>query len=149
MGSSTVILILKSLLPLLKEFVLKDKLLRELLLENKIATILSGCVLFLFILFMHVSEIATNSAHANAELKQENAYLSKGNDELRVRVERLEEELRNLRNPPAKEGPTEHHAEEASADPPPQPAKPVVKRKPKPKAPSLRSKIENRFKSFQ
>ena len=147
MGSSTVILILKSLLPLLKEFVLKDKLLRELLLENKIATILSGCVLFLFILFMHVSSIATESAHANAELKQENAYLKKDNEDLKVRVERLEQELRDLRRMPT--GPTEHYAEETPVEPTPQPARPVTKPKPKPKAQSLRSKIENRFKSFQ
>lgn len=145
MGSSTVILILKSLLPLLKEFILKDKLLRETLLENKIATMLAGCVLFLFILVMHVSGLVTDAALTNGELKHENAYLKLGNDDLKARVGKMEEELRDLRRPPVTQ--PEPPPEETPPEPNPQPVK--TKSKPKPKQQSLRETIQLRFKSFE
>lgn len=147
MGPSTVLLILKSLLPFLKEILLKDRLLRELLLENKVATILAGCVFFLFILVAHVSDIATASAQDNATLKTTNSHLLESNKDLKDRVARLEEELRNLRgSPPSLEGPSEHHV--------PEPTEPVekpqpVKKKKKPPQQSLRSQIELRFKTFE
>jgi len=145
-GSSTVLLVLKSLLPFLKEILLKDRLLRELLLENKVATILAGCVFFLFILVAHVSEIATESARANDGLKLTNSHLLESNQDLKDRVAKLEEELRELRlGPPSPEGPSEHHL--------PQPPEPVVQPKTAPKKKkqpqSLRSQIELRFKTFE
>lgn len=142
MGSSTVILILKSLLPFMKEILFKDRLLRELFLENKIATILAGCVLFLFVLVAHVSEVASAAAHENARLAQANEYLTSTNTELRDRISKLEDRLDA--KGPVGEGPTEHR-QPSKPTVKPQAVKPTKKRKDQ----SLKSYIERKFKALE
>lgn len=142
MGSSTVFLILKSLLPFLKEILLKDRLLRELLAENKIASILAGCVLFLFLLVAHATSTADNANRENDRLKMSNEHLLESNKELKVRVEKLEAEVQKLRDRPPEdaEGPSEHHIPTNT---------PTHKPKKKVKVQSLRTQIELRFKTFE
>lgn len=142
MGSSTVFLILKSLLPFLKEILLKDRLLRELLAENKIASILAGCVLFLFLLVAHATSTADNANRENDRLKMSNEHLVLSNKELKERVDKLEEEVRELRDrpPPPTQGPSEHH--QSTPTPNPKPKRKV-------KVQSLRTQIELRFKTYE
>ena len=142
MGSSTVFLILKSLLPFLKEILLKDRLLRELLAENKIASILAGCVLFLFLLVAHATSTADNANRENDRLKMSNEHLLESNKDLKARVEKLEAEVQKMRDRPPEpnEGPSEHHI--PTNTPTPKPKKKV-------KIQSLRTQIELRFKTFE
>lgn len=140
MGSSTVLLILKSLLPFLKEILLKDRLLRELLTENKLASILAGCVLFLFLLVVHATDTASATDRENDKLKMANEHLLGTNKELKERVDRLEDEMRKMRERPPEptQGPSEHY----QPIPPPRPKKKV-------KVQSLRTQIELRFKTYE
>lgn len=96
MGGSTLLLILKSLLPLAKEIILKDKDLHAFLLDNKLASILSGCLIFLFVLFLYVSEVADKNSKELERLKISSSYEVKVNEELKARIAGLELDKANL-----------------------------------------------------
>lgn len=96
MSGSTLILILKSLLPFAKEIFLKDKDLKEFLLENKIATALSLCLICVFLLFLYMSEVADKALDEVKQLKQSSAYQETVNSELRSRVTEMKTQISNL-----------------------------------------------------
>lgn len=71
MSGSTIFLILKSLLPFLKEVFLEDKGLKDVLLANKPAALLACCLLFVFVLLVNVSAMASSAGDRIEELKKE------------------------------------------------------------------------------
>lgn len=91
MSTSTLVLILKSLYPFLREILLKDKGLQDLLLGNKLATILSACLLFVFIVCLYMNEVANNAFAQVKSLTQANASLIETNAEKSTRITDLED----------------------------------------------------------
>lgn len=146
MGSSTVLLVLKSLLPFIREILLKDKLLKELFLTNKLATAMTGCVAVLFVLFLHMSSRVDEGIHTNALLTQKSEFQEQTIKSLEARVATLSEDCK--RGYWTSNSPTDHHTPEVEPPTPP-PSKPKLVKKKQTKAKeSGKAQIAKRFKTF-
>lgn len=75
MSLSTLVLILRSLWPFVKEIVLRDKGLREFLLTNLTASMLAGCLVFVFLALYYISLIADTAVQRADELDRQNQLL--------------------------------------------------------------------------
>lgn len=159
MSSTTLMLIVKSLLPFLKEILLKDKGLRDLLAENLVATFLSGCLVFLFLLFMYTANLADKNYDEVRSLKQTLAHRDETIADLR---KQLDPPAGNgTPPPPTVDEPTEKPADAQVTAPPtstesrpqqsqPPPTNQPVKTEKKPRATqSLKSYAESRLKKFE
>lgn len=133
----TILLILKSLFPFLREVVFRDKGLRELLLSNKAATGLACCLLVMFLLFYYVKVVAELTHNRNLMLTAEVTALKKEIDDKKLLIDELSVPLKNR---PLNTRPTANHT---PRDPPP-----VVTPKPKPKKSSLRDYAMGRLKTI-
>lgn len=150
MGSSTLFLILKSLFPFIREIILKDKVVKDIFLENKLATMLFGCVTFLFLLFLYVNGAADSAQNDLRDKTQENQQLAQQVTELKSKVDGLEEERTNRgqQHPhpippgPAPADPAEHHLPDRNV------STPAPRGKQKRTEGSLKFYIESRFKTF-
>lgn len=131
----TILLILKSLFPFLREVVFRDKGLRELLLSNKAATGLACCLLVMFFLFYYVKVVAELTHARNLVLITEATALRKEIDDKQLLIDKLSTPLKN------RPVPTTTHP--APKDPPA-----TTVSKPKPKKPSLRDYAMGRLKSI-
>lgn len=151
MGSSTILLILRSLLPFLKEVVFKDKVLKDILLENKLATALTGCVLFMFLLLMYSTDVADNAVGEASSLKQTNGFLTTQVTDLQQRVKDLEDERRGKYGGKSAmvEGPDSHHLPTPAPDPLGPVKNPAVKVRKVKADPSLKAYVESRLKSLE
>lgn len=122
MSGTTLLLILKSLFPLAREIILKDKDLRAFLLDNKLASILSGCLIFLFVLFLYISEVADTALKELDRLKFVYEHQVRTVEELKERNAALEMDKQSLlkalntREPP--QSPTNHQHQPPDAKPP-------------------------------
>lgn len=146
MSGTTLLLILKSLFPLAREIILKDKDLRAFLLDNKLASILSGCLIFLFVLFLYISEVADSALKDLDRLKFVYEHQSRTVEELKERNAALEKDKQSLldalnnREPP--QSPTNHHQ--------PSDAKPPRRTRSKlPDDVSIKFYIEQRLRSLE
>lgn len=90
----TILLVLKSLFPFLKEIVLRDKGVKELLLSNKAATGLAACLLVMFILFYYVKVVADLTHARNTKLTTEMVEIKKANDDQKLLITVLEGRLK-------------------------------------------------------
>lgn len=90
----TILLVLKSLFPFLKEIVLRDKGVKELLLSNKAATGLAACLLVMFILFYYVKVVADLTHARNTKLTTEMVEIKKANDDQKLLISVLEGRLK-------------------------------------------------------
>jgi hypothetical protein len=132
---------------LAREIILKDKDLRAFLLDNKLASILSGCLIFLFVLFLYISEVADSALKERDRLKFVYEHQTRTVEELKERIVALEKDkqslldsLRNREPPP--QSPTNHH-QSSDAKPP---------RRPRSKSPddiSIKFYIEQRLRSLE
>lgn len=105
----TILLVLKSLFPFLREIVLKDKGVKELLLSNKAATGLAACLLMMFFLFYYVKVVADLTHARNIKLTEDAAVLEKTNADQQLLITTLEGRLKGR---PASSAPS-------TPDPPP------------------------------
>lgn len=141
----TLILILKSVLPFLKEMLLKDKTLKAILFGNLLATALVVSLIFVFIMILYVSNAASRHIETIAILKAENeritARLIIRNDEnlgLSKQVGELEEKLKQF-TPVLPESPVQP----LIIHPPRTPApKPKVTPKPKPTKSQTQTRLD-------
>lgn len=134
----TILLILKSLFPFLKEIVLKDKGVRELLLSNKAATGLAACLLVMFVLFYYVKVVADLTHAKNTKLTTEIVELKKTNSDQTLLISVLEGRLKAR---PATPAPTTPH--------PSPPERPTAAQPPKQKGkPSLRDYAIGKLKAI-
>jgi hypothetical protein len=133
----TILLVLKSLFPFLREIVLRDKGVKELLLSNKAATGLAACLVVMFILFYYVKVVADLTHARNVKLTEEAVVLQKTNDDQKLLIDVLQSRLKA--RPPAKPTPA----------PPPQPDRPTANLPPKQKGkPSLRDYAIGKLKAI-
>lgn len=88
MPTQLVIALIRSLLPFAREAIVGNKELRELLLSNKSASILAGCLLFVFALLVHSTG---NVEHLSSELEK----VSKERDELMEHLGPVIEEVQD------------------------------------------------------
>jgi len=145
-SGTTLLLILKSLFPLAREIILKDKDLRAFLLDNKLASILSGCLIFLFVLFLYISEVADSALKDLDRLKFVYEHQSRTVEELKERNAALEKDKQSLlealnnREPP--QSPTNHHQ-------PPDAKPPRRTRSKLPDDVSIKFYIEQRLRSLE
>jgi hypothetical protein len=79
----------KSLIPLAREIIFKDKDLKAFLLANKVGSILFGCLVFLFLAFLYVAELADNSSREIEKLKFSGGYDSANIIDLKGQIESL------------------------------------------------------------
>ena len=156
--SSTLILIVKSLWPFLKEILLKDKGLRDLIAENVVATFLCGCLLFLFMLFVYTANLADKNFDLANGLKRDLEHRDESIASLTARLEAADSELKKLREgpkapptPAVSSSPAEQKTPEPHVPkpdrPPTSPARPSSK--PKDPSGSLKSYVESRLKLEQ
>lgn len=89
MSGSTLLLIVKSILPLAREIILKDKNLKAFVFSNKVGSILFGCLVFLFVAFVYVAEIADNNSRELEKLKFTNGYEAAKVIELVAQIDNL------------------------------------------------------------
>jgi hypothetical protein len=135
----TILLILKSLFPFLKEIVLKDKGVKELLRSNKAATGLAVCLLVMFVLFYYVKVVADLTHARNTKLTTEMVELKKTNGDQKLLISELEGRLKKVR--PAIPAPTTPH--------PSPPERPTAAQPPKQKGkPSLRDYAIGKLKAI-
>lgn len=139
----TLLLVLKSLFPFLREIIFKDKGVREFLLGNKPATGLAACLLVMFLLFYYAKLVAEFTHVRNTALTAENATLVKSNADQLVLIGVLEDRLSKKATfkvavPVQQPTPT-----------PTTPPKPdAVTHKPREPKPSMRTYVIGRFKSI-
>lgn len=92
MSGSTLLLILKSLFPFAKELILKDKDLSTFLLTNKLASIMLGCLIFLFVIFVYVSEVADGALKEVEKQKFTSGYQAANIIDLKAQLEHLSDD---------------------------------------------------------
>lgn len=152
MPTSTLLLIAKSLWPFLKEIVLKDKGLRDLLVENKVASYLSGCLLFLFLLFLFTTSLADKNYDDAKRLAQDKSFNLETIKKNEERIANLEAEIKELRSSPKPPETTPPVDKPATTDEPAVTAQPTPSRPKKstPKAArtSDKQKVESNLKSY-
>lgn len=129
MSGTTLLLILKSLFPLAREVILRDKDLRAFLLDNKLASVLFGCLIFLFVLFMYISGVADSALKEIDRLKLTSQHQVSTIDDLRERNTALQRDkeslLETLKNRAPPQSPTAHqHNADSTKSPPRRPPKP-------------------------
>jgi len=90
----TILLVLKSLIPFLREIVLRDKGVKELLLSNKAASGLAVCLLVMFILFYYVKVVADLTHVRNTKLTEDAVVLQKTNSDQLLLISTLEGRLK-------------------------------------------------------
>ncbi|MNQ06255.1 hypothetical protein D3C85_190050 [compost metagenome] len=124
----TILLVLKSLFPFLKEIVLRDKGVRELLLSNKAATGLAACLLVMFVLFYYVKVVADLTHVRNTKLTTELVELKKTNSDQLELIGVLEGRLKARPMKPAPTTPNPSPPERpTAAQPPKQKGKPSLR----------------------
>lgn len=129
---TTAYLIFRSAFPFIKEVLLEDKGLKELLLGNKPALLLALCLLFVFVLLADTTGQVGELVDKNKKLTSDNGVLVQTVAEQKTRITTLEESLRHSTCVPGPE-----------ADLPP------------PKSPgtggktNLRSYVENRLRHLE
>lgn len=121
----TILLVLKSLFPFLREIVLRDKGVKELLLSNKAATGLAACLVVMFVLFYYVKVVADLTHARNIKLTEDAAVLQKTYDDQKLLIVVLEGRLKAkpvapTPNPSPPDRPT-------AMQPPKQKGKPTLK----------------------
>lgn len=119
---TTVLLVLKSLFPFMREVVLRDKGAKEFLLSNKTATGLAACLLVMFVLFYYVKVVADLTHERHVALLgrfTEQEQLVKDQNLL---IETLQDRLKNRPEPaptPKQPDPTTPPIERPQAYTPP------------------------------
>lgn len=91
----TILLVLKSLFPFLREVVFRDKGVKEFLLSNKTATGLAACLLVMFLLFYYVKVVAEMTHAKNVELQGQVTELQGTIDEQKLWIGTLEGRLKD------------------------------------------------------
>jgi len=162
--SSTLMLIVKSLWPFLKEILLKDKGFRDLIAENVVATFLSGCLLALFALFVYTANLADKNFDEVNRLTQDAGHTAKIVEDQKHTIEVQAEELKKFREryptplavepqpvvKPTAPEPTSHTPEPIPVKPdrpPTRPTRPSIK--PKDPQGSLKSYVEQRLNKLE
>lgn len=122
----TILLVLKSLFPFLKEIVLRDKGVKELLLSNKAATGLAVCLLVMFILFYYVKVVADLTHARNTKLTTEMVEINKTVSDQQLLITVLQDRLKARPSiPTTPSPPTPDHP--TAAPPPKQKGKPSLR----------------------
>lgn len=122
----TILLVLKSLFPFLREIVLRDKGVRELLLSNKAATGLAAFLLVMFVLFYYVKVVADLTHARNTKLMTEIVELKKTDSDQKLLIGVLEARLKA--RPAAPTTPSPSPPERPTAiQPPKQKGKPSLR----------------------
>lgn len=101
----TILLVLKSLFPFLREVVFRDKGVKEFLLSNKTATGLAACLLMMFFLFYYVKVVAEITHAKNVELQGQVTELQGTVEEQRLWIGTLEQRLKD-KKPRVQSGPS-------------------------------------------
>jgi hypothetical protein len=124
----TILLVLKSLFPFLREIVLRDKGVKELLLSNKAATGLAACLVVMFILFYYVKVVADLTHARNIKLTEAAVVLQKTNDDQKLLISVLEGRLKARPTAPSTPTPSPPPPDRPTANvPPKQKGKPSLK----------------------
>lgn len=122
----TILLVLKSLFPFLREIVLRDKGVKELLLSNKAATGLAACLVVMFVLFYYVKVVADLTHARNIKLTEDAAVLQKTYDDQKLLIVVLEGRLKAKPVAPPTPNPSPPDRPTAM-QPPKQKGKPTLK----------------------
>lgn len=118
MALSTLLLLLKSLFPFLKEILLRDKTLKAFVGDNKTATFLLSILVLVFILFLAVVDILSDKINELEKVKESGVFTTPQLEDANKRIKELEDQLklcRPVQPPDASQGnnrPTTHVASE-------------------------------------
>lgn len=123
----TILLVLKSLFPFLREIVLRDKGVKELLLSNKAATGLAACLVVMFVLFYYVKVVADLTHGRNIKLTEDAVVLQKTNDDQKLLIGVLEGRLKARPANPTTPTPFPQPDRPTANVPPKQKGKPSLK----------------------
>lgn len=153
----TILLILKSIFPFLREWFLKEKALQEIVAQNKLACFLLCCILVMFAVFIRVSDSADKVFDDLNTTNQQLGFNSTLIDDLRNRVVTLEGEKKQLMDHALGKGPAPKDIPEPPSEAVPQtlqlqpdPAKSPKKDPPvKSKPPAQRTRREIEEKSLR
>lgn len=102
----TILLILKSIFPFLREWFLKEKALQEIVAQNKLACFLLCCILVMFVVFIRVSDSANKVFDDLNTANQQLGFNTTIIADLRERGVTLEGEKKQLMDHALGKGPT-------------------------------------------
>lgn len=97
MALSTLLLLLKSLFPFLKEILLRDKTLKAFVGDNKTATFLLSILVLVFILFLAVVDVLSVKNKELEKMKESGAFTTPHLEDANKRIKELEDQLKLCR----------------------------------------------------
>lgn len=152
----TILLILKSIFPFLREWFLKEKALQEIVAQNKLACFLLCCILVMFVVFIRVSDSANKVFDDLNTTNQQLGFNTTVIADLRERVVTLEGEKKQLMEHALGKGPAPKDVTPPPSEAVPQtlqlqsdPEKNPKKELPKGKPPATRTRRDTEEKSLR
>lgn len=152
----TILLILKSIFPFLREWFLKEKALQEIVAQNKLACFLLCCILVMFVVFIRVSDSANKVFDDLNTANQQLGFNTTIIADLRGRVVTLEGEKKQLMDHALGKGPAPTDVTPPPSEAVPQtlqlqpdPQKTPKKEAPKSKPPATRARRDTEEKSLR
>ncbi|MNP96506.1 hypothetical protein D3C85_90910 [compost metagenome] len=110
MALSTLLLLLKSLFPFLKEILLRDKTLKAFVGDNKTATFLLSILVLVFILFLAVVDVLSDKNKELEKMKESGVFTTPHLEDANKRIKELEDQLKLCRPvQPDRAGQGNHH----------------------------------------